>query len=100
MPTHYLGGSIMSFALPYGAFIVITLVLYYAFMRPHSVPRMKYLRPAQQSSLGTREPGSTGVITVAVASKPAVPDPAPSERASSEPAPPDPAPESSAEGEQ
>jgi hypothetical protein len=62
-PTRYLGGSIMTFALPYGAFIVIALVLYYIFRRPHSVPRMRYLRPAHQSSVGTREPGTVGVIT-------------------------------------
>jgi hypothetical protein len=94
MPTHYLGGSIMSFALPYGAFIVIALGLFFIFRRPHSVPRMRYLRAAHQTSVGTREPGSTGVITLAVASKPAVPKPAPSS------APPEPAPETTAEGEQ
>jgi hypothetical protein len=89
-PTRYLGGSIMTFALPYGAFIVITLGLYYIFKRPHNVPRMRYLRPAHQTSVGTREPGSTGVITVAVASKPAVLKPAASE----------PDPETPVEGEQ
>jgi hypothetical protein len=71
MPTHYLGGAIMSFALPYGAFIVIALGLYYIFKRPHSVPKMKYLRPAHQISVGTREPGTTGVITLAAPQTPA-----------------------------
>jgi hypothetical protein len=71
VPTHYLGGSIMSFALPYGAFIVIALGLYYIFKRPHSVPRMRYLRPANQTSVGTREPGTSGVITVATPKTPA-----------------------------
>ena len=42
-PTRYLGGSIETFALPYGAFIVIACVLYFIFKRPHSVPRMRYL---------------------------------------------------------
>jgi len=94
-PTRYFGGSIMTFALPYGAFIVIALGLYYIFKRPHNVPRMRYLRPAHQISVGTREPGSTGVTTLAVASKPAVPKPAPPKPAASEPPP-----ETPVEGEQ
>ncbi len=61
-PTRYLGGSIETFALPYGAFIVIAGLLYFIFKRPHSVPRMKYLTPAHQTSTGTREPGRTGMI--------------------------------------
>jgi hypothetical protein len=67
-PTRYLGGSIMTFALPYGAFIVIAVGLYYLFKRPHRVPRMPYLRSAQQTAVGTREPGTSGVITVRLAS--------------------------------
>ncbi len=39
-------------------------MLYYIFKRPHNVPRMKYLTPAHQTSVGTREPGTTGVITL------------------------------------
>jgi hypothetical protein len=64
VPTHYLGGSIMSFALPYGAFIIISVGLYYIFKRPHNVPKLRYLRPAHQRSVGTREPGTSGVITI------------------------------------
>jgi len=60
-PTRYLGGSIETFALPYGAFIVIATVLYFIFKRPHSVPRMRYLTPANQVSTGTREPGQRGM---------------------------------------
>jgi hypothetical protein len=60
-PTRYLGGSIETFALPYGAFIVIAGLLYFFFKRPHSVPRMRYLTPAHQVSTGTREPGQAGV---------------------------------------
>ncbi len=60
-PTRYLGGSIETFALPYGAFIVIAGLLYFIFKRPHSVPRMRYLTPAHQVSTGTREPGQAGV---------------------------------------
>ena len=61
-PTRYLGGSIETFALPYGAFIVIAGLLYFFFKRPHSVPRMRYLTPAHQVSTGTREPGQAGMI--------------------------------------
>jgi hypothetical protein len=61
-PDRYFGGTIETFALPYGAIILIGVALYYIFRRPHSVPRLKYLRPAHQASLGTREPGSAGVI--------------------------------------
>ena len=61
-PTRYLGGSIETFALPYGAFIVIATVLYFIFKRPHSVPRMRYLTPAHQVAAGTREPGTAGMI--------------------------------------
>jgi hypothetical protein len=61
-PARYLGGSIETFALPYGAFIVIAGALYFIFKRPHSVPRMRYLTPAHQTSTGTREPGKAGTI--------------------------------------
>jgi hypothetical protein len=56
-----------------GAFIVIALLLFYMYRRPHNVPRLKYLRPAHQTAFGTREPGSTGVITL----RPPVPASAP-----------------------
>jgi hypothetical protein len=61
-PTRYLGGSIETFALPLGAFIVIATALYFFFKRPHSVPRMRYLTPAHQIAAGTREPGTAGMI--------------------------------------
>jgi hypothetical protein len=56
-PAMYLGGSIMTFALPYGAFIVIAGVLFYLYRRPHSNPRLKYMSPETIASVGTREPG-------------------------------------------
>ena len=61
-PLRYLGGSIETFALPMGTFIVIALVLFYIYRRPHDVPRLKYLRPAHQVALGTREPGTEGLV--------------------------------------
>jgi hypothetical protein len=53
----YLGGSIMTFALPYGAFIVIAVALFFLYRRPHSGPRLKYLASGPVSSVLTREPG-------------------------------------------
>ena len=63
-PARYLGGSIESFVLPMALFILIAVGLYLIFRRPHSVPRMKYLTPAHQTSVGTREPGAPGVTVV------------------------------------
>ncbi|MDQ2812223.1 MAG: hypothetical protein M3Z75_10190 [Actinomycetota bacterium] len=60
-PTRYLGGSIETFALPYGAFILIAAALYFIFKRPHNVPRMRYLAPEHQVATGTREPGQRGM---------------------------------------
>src|ERR1700722_17144305 len=57
-PAMYFGGTIMTFALPLGAFIVIAIVLFYLFRSAHSGPRLKYLTTAPFASLGTREPGS------------------------------------------
>jgi len=66
-PLRYLGGSIETFALPMGAFIVIAWVLFYLYRRPHGVPRLRYLRPAHQVALGTREPGTEGIVYIASA---------------------------------
>jgi hypothetical protein len=54
-PTRYFGGSIMTFALPYAAFMV---------------------SPAHQTSAGTREPGRAGIITFRSKPKPSTPMPA------------------------
>jgi hypothetical protein len=56
-PAMYLGGSIMTFALPYAAFIVIATVLFYLYRRPHYGPKLKYLTPGPIASVLTREPG-------------------------------------------
>jgi len=55
-PAMYFGGTIMTFALPMGAFIVITVALYYLFRWRHSGPRLRYLAPAACAAPGTREP--------------------------------------------
>jgi hypothetical protein len=56
-PAMYLGGSIMTFALPYAAFIVIATVLFLLYRRPHYGPKLKYLTPDPIASVLTREPG-------------------------------------------
>ena len=56
-PAMYFGGTIETFALPLGAFIVISIVLFYLFRSAHSGPKLKYLTTASVTSLLTREPG-------------------------------------------
>src|SRR5215469_4126943 len=56
-PAMYFGGTIMTFALPLGAFIVISIALFYLFRSAHSGPRLKYPTVAPFASVGTREPG-------------------------------------------
>ena len=68
----YLGGSIMTFALPMGAFIVIATVLFYLYRRPHFGPRLKYLASGPVTSVMTREPGP--VPAAAAAAAPAASD--------------------------
>jgi hypothetical protein len=53
----YLGGSIMTFALPYGAFIVVATALFFLFRAKHHNPRLKYMSPEVVTAVGTREPG-------------------------------------------
>ena len=61
----YFGGTIMTFALPYGAFIVISLVLFFLFRARHSGPRLKYLHSSDVTSVTTREPGPAPAPSVA-----------------------------------
>ena len=66
-PAMYFGGSVMTFALPLGAFIVISIVLFYLFRSAHSGPKLKYLHTASFSSVGTREPGPASASAVLAA---------------------------------
>jgi hypothetical protein len=63
----YFGSTIMTFALPYGAFIAATIALYYLFRARHSGPRLRWtMGGAQVTSVTTREPGpipAPGVTT-------------------------------------
>ncbi len=80
-PAMYFGGTIMTFALPMGAFIVITVALFYLFRSRHAGPRLKYLTTAPFTSVGTREPGpvkappTVATATVAEAERQAAEDP-------------------------
>ena len=71
----YFGGSVMTFALPYGAFIVIAVALFFLFRAKHSSPKLKYLSTASIASLTTREPGPipAPVVTAAVPETTAAP---------------------------
>jgi hypothetical protein len=64
----YFGSTIMTFALPYGAFIAAAIALFYLFRARHSGPRLRWSADssAQVSSVITREPGpapAPGVTT-------------------------------------
>jgi hypothetical protein len=67
-PAMYFGGTIMTFALPMGAFIVATVALFYLFRAQHSGPKLKYLAGDAFSSFGTREPGPVPAPPVQAAS--------------------------------
>ena len=77
----YFGATIMTFALPLGAFIVITVALFYLFRSEHAGARLKYLTTAPFTSVGTREPGPVPAsaviasVSVAEAERQATEDP-------------------------
>jgi hypothetical protein len=81
----YFGGTIMTFALPLGAFIVIAIALYYLFRSEHSGPKLKYLATASFTSVGTREPGPVPAPPVTAADP--GPTAAPEAAGAAEPAP-------------
>ncbi len=56
-PAMYFGATIMTFALPYGAFIVAAAALFFLFRAKHSGTKLKYTTTAPFNSIGTREPG-------------------------------------------
>jgi hypothetical protein len=55
-PAMFLGSSILSFALPYGAFIIVAAALFMLFRARHSGPRLKYLPAGTVTSVMTLEP--------------------------------------------
>ncbi|HUC21525.1 MAG TPA: hypothetical protein VMA73_02355 [Streptosporangiaceae bacterium] len=80
-PAMYLGGSIMTFALPYAAFIVIATALFFMFRAKHHGPRLKYMSPEIVTSVETREPGPVPAPAARAAAAPAtaVPEAVPAE---------------------
>jgi hypothetical protein len=77
----FFGGTIMTFALPMGAFIVIAVALFYLYRAQHSGPKLKYLAGAPFASFGTREPGPapappvTAAVSVTESERQAAADP-------------------------
>jgi len=75
----YFGSTIMTFALPYGAFIAAAIALFYLFRATHSGPRLRWSADsaAQVASVTTREPGPAPAPEVIAASDVAsvAPDP-------------------------
>jgi hypothetical protein len=78
-PAEYFGSTIMTFALPYGAFIAAAIALFYLFRARHSGPRLRWTMGsgAQVTSVTTREPGpipapevTTGVSALPVPTEP------------------------------
>jgi hypothetical protein len=72
----YFGGTIMTFALPLGAFIVITISLFFLFTAQHAGPRLKYRATSPFTSVGTREPGPVPAPPVAAVAVELAADPA------------------------
>ena len=58
-PAQYFGSTIITFALPYGAFIAAAIALFYLFRATHSGPRLRWSsdNAAHVASVTTREPG-------------------------------------------
>jgi hypothetical protein len=87
-PAEYFGSTIMTFALPYGAFIAASIALFYLFRARHSGPRLRWSAgsAAQVASVTTREPGPAPAPEV-TADTPAATANTPAELAPEVPAP-------------
>jgi hypothetical protein len=68
-PAQYFGSTIMTFALPYGAFIAAAIALFYLFRATHSGPRLRWSgnNAAHVASVTTREPGPAPAPSVTTA---------------------------------
>jgi hypothetical protein len=86
----YFGGAIMTFALPYGAFIAAAVALFYLFRARHSAPRLRWSSAtAPVTSVITREPGPAPAPapTTGVSAATAIPVPAAAVPEATAPAP-------------
>jgi hypothetical protein len=63
-----LAGSIMTFAIPVGLFVIVATILYFLYTRPHAVPGHRDLVP-----VGAGVGAGAGAGTVAAASAPPPP---------------------------
>jgi hypothetical protein len=70
----YFGAAIMTFALPFGAFIAAAIALFFLFRATHSGPRLRWSSgsAAEVASVTTREPGPAPAPEV-IAISPAAP---------------------------
>jgi hypothetical protein len=86
-PAMYFGGTIMTFALPLGAFIAVAIALFYLFRARHSGPRLRWSggSVASVASVTTWEPGPAPAPEVTYAAPASAAAPA-SESASAAPA--------------
>jgi len=75
----FFGGSIMTFALPYGAFIVIATALYFLFRAKHHVPKLNYMPTEEVASVETFEPGPVPAPKATAAPATAAPEDAKAE---------------------
>ncbi|HEY6276654.1 MAG TPA: hypothetical protein VIX86_10015 [Streptosporangiaceae bacterium] len=75
-----LAGSIMTFAIPVGGFLIAAAVLYWLYTRPHAVPGHRELAPAGAGA--ARASGAPAAATPAPAAGPA--EPAAAEQAAAE----------------
>ena len=75
----FFASTILTFALPYGAFIAAAIALFYLFRARHSGPRLRWSADsaAEVASVTTREPGPAPAPEVIAASDVAsvAPDP-------------------------
>ena len=89
-PAQYFGSTIMTFALPYGAFIAAAIALFYLFRATHSGPRLRWSsdNAAHVASVTTREPGPAPApqVTAAAPASDAAPASEPTLPASPAPA--------------
>jgi hypothetical protein len=74
-PAMFFGSTIMTFALPYGAFIAAAVALFYLFRARHSSPRLRWSSgsPAPVASVTTWEPGPAAAPAAGTAASTAAP---------------------------
>jgi hypothetical protein len=72
-----LAGSIMTFAIPVGLFVIVATVLYFLYTRPHTVPGHRDLVPAGGAGGGRHAAGAPRPAAPPAASGPPPAQPPP-----------------------